>query len=409
MNLAFRRFFGFDAPVPPEHRKNFNHLYWDVAFWGLLNGSVINFLGVYCSRIGATAFQMGMLTAIPALMNLIITMPAMLMLRGVPVMKIVPRAALITRAFYLLLVPLPILLPPETQTWVILGIILLQSISGTVAGMIGNAFLAESIPVEWRGQVVGTRTALVSIATMLTSIVVGQILNTMSLSNGYLVVFAIGFVGSIASVYHLFQVKAVAPPEPLPVNNTTSDGKVRFSLLKGPFGRMLLMMFLLNIAIFIPQPIFPLYQVNVLQLSDQTISLAASLFSLILFISSAQSGALARRIGFRRMTGVGMLIAAVSTAMFTFSFNPWIYFGTQLVGGVGWALYSSGAVNYLLESIPPDDRPPHLAWYNLAINAAVLICGLASQQLVGSFGLFGGMVLAIVVRFLAGLAVLKFG
>ena len=205
MSLYLRRFFGFTTPVPPEHRKNFLHLYWDVALWGILNGSVITFLGVYCSRIGATPFQMGLLTAIPALMNLIVTVPATNLLRGKPMSRIVPVASLITRIFYLALVPLPILLPSETQLWVILGIVLVQNISGAVAALMGTAFLAESIPPAWRGQVVGTRSALVAVTSMLTSLVVGQILASMSLSGGYLVVFALGFVGSMASAYQLFK------------------------------------------------------------------------------------------------------------------------------------------------------------------------------------------------------------
>jgi MFS family permease len=171
----------------------------------------------------------------------------------------------------------------------------------------------------------------------------------------------------------------------------------------------LLMMFLLNLAIFLPQPIFPLYQVKVLNLSDQIISLAASLFSLILFLVSSQSGTISRRINFRQMTGYGMLIAGVSTTMFTFSFSPWIYFLTQLIGGLGWAMFNNGALNYLLENIPPDDRPAHLAWFNIAANAAVLLCGLLSQQVVGGLGLFGGMLLAVVLRFISGFAVLKYG
>src|SRR5512147_1592955 len=130
MNLSLRCLFSSSNQVPSEHRKNFSHMYWDVAFWGLLNGSVINFLGVYCSRIGASPIQMGLLTAIPALMNLIVTLPATMLLRDKPVKRIVPPAALITRLFYLLLVPLPVLLPNETQIWVILGIVLFQNISG---------------------------------------------------------------------------------------------------------------------------------------------------------------------------------------------------------------------------------------------------------------------------------------
>jgi len=409
MIATVRRFLGFDLPVPPEHRKNFTHLYWDVAFWGILNGSIVNFLGVYLSRIGASPFQMGLLTAIPALMNLILTLPAMLLLGGKPVSKVVPQAALITRAFYLLLVPLPLLLPPDTQVWVILGLVLAQNISGTVAVMIGNAFLAESIPSEWRGQVIGTRSALVAMTTMVTSVVIGQILTAMSLSGGYMVLFAIGFLGSMASAYQLFKIKPIAPPQPVSTAAASPAGMLHLGILKGPFRKVLVMMFLLNLAIFLPQPIFPLYQVKVLHLSDQIISLAASLFSLVLFVVSAKAGAISRRINFRQMTGYGMLIASGSTMLFVLSFEPWVYFATQLVGGLGWAIFNNGAVNYLLENIPADDRPPHLAWFNIAANAAVLLCGLLSQTLVGSLGLSGGMLLAVAFRLISGLAVLRFG
>lgn len=413
MGLYIRRFFGFTTPVPPEHRKNFIHLYWDVAMWGLLNGSIITFLGVYCSRIGATPLQMGLLTAIPALMNLIVTVPATNLLRGRPVSRIVPPTALITRLFYLALVPLPILLPSETQLWAILGIVLLQNITGAVANLMGTAFLAESIPPAWRGQVVGTRSALVSMTSMLTSLVVGQILASLSLSYGYLVIFALGFVGSMASAYQLFQIKPVAeekPPAPVPGTTVkTPTGRISLSILRGPFRRVLLLMFMMNIGIFLPQAIFPLYQVNVLGLTDRVIGLAFSLFSVVQFVSSSQAGKISRRWGFKKMTGAGMLIASLSTLMFTFSYSPWLYFATQFVGGFGWAIFNNGAVNYLLEKIPADDRPPHLAWFNLAANSAVLICGLLSAQIAEGIGLFGGMVLAIVIRVIAGFLMLKFG
>ena len=397
-------------------------MYWDVAFWGLLNGSIVNFLGVYCSRIGASPVQMGLLTAVPALMNLIVTLPATMRLRGISATRIVPRAALITRLFYGLLVPLPLLLPHEMQIWVILGLAMLQNISGTIAATIGNGFLAENIPPEFRGQVVGNRNALVSMATMLTSLVVGQVLNAMSLESGYTVIFAIGFVGSLLSAYQLFQIRPVVkaapdqaqspvPTLPAPAQRgiRALGGSTRMEILRGPFGRLMLIMFMLNVGVFMLQPVFPLYQVNVLHLSDQTISLASALFGLVQFFVSTQGGRISHWLGFRRMTGVGIIIASISTLMFTLSFSPWLYFSTQFVGGMGWSIYGGGAINYLLENVPPDDRPAHLAWYNLVLNGAVLLCGLLAAQMVGVFGLFGGMVLGIAMRFLVGLLVLKFG
>jgi MFS family permease len=412
MNLSIRRFFGFTGPVPAEHQKNFAHLYWDVAFWGILNGSIVNFLGVYCSRIGATPFQMGLLTAIPALMNVIVTMPATLLLANRPVMRIVPRFALITRLFYLLLVPLPMLLAHETQIWLVLAIVLFQNISGAVAGTMGNAFLAESIPEEYRAQVIGTRSALVAMATMIASVLVGQILNAMSLANGYEIVFFLGFLGSMASVYHLFKIRPVTQPE-LPnqadVTRPAPASGVRLSILKGPFRRVLIIMILLNLGIFLPQPIFPLYQVQVLHLSDGIIGLAASLFSVIQFLISSQTAWINRRITFRQMTGIGMAIAAASTILFMYSFNNVIYFTCQIVGGIGWAIFNNGAVNYLLERVPADDRPPHLAWYNLAINLAVLACGLLASQVVAGLGLFGALALTFGIRIVAAGLAYKFG
>lgn len=412
MNLPLRRYLGFTTEVPPEHRKNFSHLYWDVAFWGLLNGSVVNFLGVYCSRIGATPLQMGMLTAIPALMNLIVTLPATIWLRNIPSTRVVPVTALITRIFYGLLIPLPMLLPADTRIWVILGIVLFQNITGAIAATIGNAFLAETIPPEWRGQVIGNRNALIAIMTMVTSLVVGQVLNAMSFAAGYQVIFAIGFAGSILSAYHLFQVKPVVSANEISLSNEDIPAPAvgaRLEILHGPFRKLLIMMFLLNIGVFMLSPIFPLYQVNVLHLTDQTISLAAALFGLVQFIVSTQGGRISHRLGFRKMTGMGMTIASLSTLMFTFSFSPWMYYSTQVVGGTGWSIYGGGAVNYLLENVPAHDRSAHLAWFNLAINAAVLLCGLLSSSLVGGLGLFGAMLLGVLMRFLVGLAVVKFG
>ncbi len=74
--LPIVRSFGATTPIPSEYQRNFHHLVGDVAWYGLLAGTTVAFLGVYAAHIGATAFQIGLLTAGPALVNLIFTMPA---------------------------------------------------------------------------------------------------------------------------------------------------------------------------------------------------------------------------------------------------------------------------------------------------------------------------------------------
>ncbi|HLO14243.1 MAG TPA: hypothetical protein VK206_05400, partial [Anaerolineales bacterium] len=65
--------------------------------------------------------------------------------------------------------------------------------------------------------------------------------------------------------------------------------------------------------------------------------------------------------------------------------------------------------NYMLEHIPAHDRPSHLAWYTIILNAAVLIGSLAGPGIADLLGLFGALILFGFLRFLAGIFILKWG
>ena len=57
-------------------RSNFFHLYADVVWYGVLAGSAIAFIAIYITRLGANAFQVSLLTAGPAVVNLLFSLPA---------------------------------------------------------------------------------------------------------------------------------------------------------------------------------------------------------------------------------------------------------------------------------------------------------------------------------------------
>jgi predicted MFS family arabinose efflux permease len=79
------------------------------------------------------------------------------------------------------------------------------------------------------------------------------------------------------------------------------------------------------------------------------------------------------------------------------------------VGGLAWSLVGGAASNYILERIPPDNRPAYLAWYNLALNAAVLLGSLGGPLIADYLGLAVTLVLAAASRLLAGLALWRWG
>ena len=64
------------SDIPKEYHSNFIHLYLDIAWFGVLSGSAINFINIYATRLGATGLQVGMLGAVSAVVSLLIAIPA---------------------------------------------------------------------------------------------------------------------------------------------------------------------------------------------------------------------------------------------------------------------------------------------------------------------------------------------
>ncbi len=127
------------------------------------------------------------------------------------------------------------------------------------------------------------------------------------------------------------------------------------------------------------------------------------------FIGSLQVRKLAQRWGFKRMTGYGLLITSLTLTIFTFSYETWIYLSHQFIGGFGFALINGGLVNYILEKIPVDDRYSHLAWFNLAMNASVLVAGMLAPPVASLIGIMATLLASVGLRILVAIGILKRG
>jgi hypothetical protein len=190
-------------PVPAEYRGSFLHLYFDIAWFGVLAASATAFVAVYAARLGASAFQIGLLSAGPAVVNPVLTLPIGQRIGGHPVDSVVYQAAVFHRFWYLLWIPLPLLFGPQQQVRAWIGLTLLMSIPGTALAIGFNALFAEAVPADWRGHVVGMRNPLLAVTFITVSLLCGRILDRLPFPTGYQIVFGIGFLGAAMSTFHL--------------------------------------------------------------------------------------------------------------------------------------------------------------------------------------------------------------
>ncbi len=417
VSTIFRTFFFSPSAIPPAYKRNFFFLYCDIGFWGILNGSIITFLSVYAARLGATGAQIGLIGAIPAIATLALAMPTGRWLERRPINRAVVRTSVISRLFYLLLVPLPFFLPESQQIWAIMAITLAMTIPGAATTIGFQALFADTVPSEWRAHVAGIRNAVLAITTTLTILLSGQILGRVIFPGGYQIVFVIGTLGALLSSVSLALIKGrPLPPEPgegekdgIQVNILRSNKLLRLDIIRGKYGLVIGLLFLFHLAQYLPIPVFPLFSVNYLKFSDEYISLCNAMFNFAVFLGSTRLEKVSLRLGNHRVVAIGILFLAFYPGILSVTNGLGLYLLASVVGGLAWSLVGGAIYNYILDYVPISDRPAHLALYNFALNAAILIGSMAGPLIASGIGFVPALALFALCRFCSGLAILKWG
>jgi len=114
--------------VPVKYRPNFMHLYFDIGWFGVLSGSAINFLSIYATRIGATGFQIGLISAMSAIVTLFLAIPAGRWLQTQNTGRAIFWTSVLYRLGYIPLIFLPGLFNAQGQIWAIIIITFLMAI-----------------------------------------------------------------------------------------------------------------------------------------------------------------------------------------------------------------------------------------------------------------------------------------
>ncbi len=422
-------------PTPSEQVRYVKHLYWDMAWYGLLAGSTLAFVTIYITRLGAAPWQLGLINAGPALVGLAFTLPLGRWLHDQPIGPAVFRSAVLNRVFYLPFALLPLLLPPAYQVWSYILLTLLMAVPGTALAVGFNALYAAAVPPEARGQVSGIRNAILAIVYVATSLGCGFLLSRTPLAVGYPIVFALGFVGAAMSTLHVWFLRGLTGREGIdpstvraPLGDHAAPGTgrpgamglrssvalrvfvraravLRPEILRTPFGGVLGSLFLFHFFQNIPIALFPLMWVNELHFSDQQISVGTAVFHVCVLAGSLRLGWITERRGNLWIMVTGVVGLSLYPLLVAFAHGMPLYLVASAVGGTAWALVGGALANYLLELVPRDDRPAHLAWYNLALNAGVLLGALSGPLLADAVGLRGALVVGFALRLLGGISI----
>ena len=420
MFSGITRFFR-QVAVPPQYHATFRHLYYDIAWFGVLSGTVINFMSIYATRIGATGLQIGLISSMSAVVNLFLAIPAGRWLSKRNTNRAIFWTSVFYRIGFIFFIFIPWLFDNNGQVVAIILITFFMAIPLTPLGVGFNALFAEAVPDRFRAHVAGTRNIMLAITYILSSLVSGFILDHVAFPLGYQIVFGIGAFGAAMSSYHLYFVRPVqgetlaVQPAPEPDSAKRADSPrgissaLRLDILSTPFSKVLLALLAFHFAHNLTTPIYPLYNVRVLELNDNNLGISQALYYLTMLIGSMNLRSIVHRLGHKKVTGLGVIGMSLYPLLLAFTHEVWQFYAIALIGGFTWAWTNGAYANYMLERIPPDDRPSHLAWYTIILNIAILGGSLGGSAIATGIGLFSALILFAVMRVLAGLWILKWG
>lgn len=135
---------------------------------------------------------------------------------------------------------------------------------------------------------------------------------------------------------------------------------------------LMLNLFLVFTGIGLVIPIMPKFMAE-LSISGSTVGLLVAAFSLTQLLFSPQAGRLADSFGRKRMIVIGMIVFALSEALFGLASDPVLLFASRMLGGISAALIMPAVMAYAADVTTKEERAAGMGYINAAITTGFII------------------------------------
>ncbi len=389
-------------PTPDQVQANAHNLVMEITWYGIFVGTCINLISVYIVRLGASSLLVSALVFGPALVAIFWQLPVTgLMRRTGHRMRWVIGGLFWHRFFYLIIALLPFLIDRALAPLTVF-LIFLQAFPITASNTSFLSMMADAVPQHQIPNVVGLRLAGLGLASTVTTLIAGRVLQRVGFPLNYQVIFLFGWLASMVSVWYV--TKMVVPEHPASPRPQKDSIFSRIpELFRYPgFARYTAAVTTLHMAIGMTGPLLPIYWARTLGATDGQISVVVTTASGMMVVGSLLMRRFAPVIGRERALALGCAGYAVYPLLTSFSPTIWWIVPWAALGGAFTATIFITLFDNLVSVTPNDDRTIYISVYSIFVNAALVVGPLLSGVLGRTpEGLVLGLRLAAVFGFLA--------
>jgi len=361
-------------PAQSQEGRNLRSLYAGTTWFGLLSGLAATFVPVFALRLGATTGQLGWLTALPALVNVVWLIPAARIIERRRRLPLILSTALLQRLGYLAMAAMPFIL---TQGRVE-ALIVLQTLV-TLPTAVANTAITTLIPdltaPERRGQVVSVRWLLLAVTATLAALAGGGFLDLLPVPLNYQILLG---AGALLSLLSLGALRRIRVPDAVTLSRRDmprrrySWQQLRESLgsvkAQPEFVGFSLASFVFYWGLYLPAALWSILRVRDLGATDTWIGIIAVAVDASTIAGYLYWAKISGRRGDRWLlvlTALGVSLYAALTALVPTI--GWMI-PTSMLGGLTWAGCNLALFNVMLRVSPADHRPTYVAIYTALMN-----------------------------------------
>ncbi|MEX1004852.1 MAG: MFS transporter [Acidimicrobiia bacterium] len=409
----FRRLRWSVAPpgASPDERRNFRYVQIDALGIGMANVATI-FLPVFLTRLGATNFQIGLLTAMPAATGLVLAIIVGNFLQRQR--NVVPwfsaSRALVVSCFAATGIA-PWLVPEDLIVQTILIIWAAATLPQTAVAIAFSVVMNAVAGPAYRYDLMSRRWSILGLVTAVTVLLVGQALERIGFPLNYQVVFVALSIGGLISYLASSRVRIPDRPQDL-------DGAARslaqrwrdyFAVVHAhpDFVRFLIKRFVFLSGTALAAPLFPLYFVREVGASDAAIGTISMAQTIVLVFGYAVWMRVKRRRGPQVVLVVTTLSMSLYPALVAATTHvPFIVLLAGLAGVVSAGI-DLVFFDELMKRVPVEHSATFVSIAQSLQYASAVAFPLIGATLATVVGLSGALVAAAVIR-LAGALLFAF-
>jgi MFS family permease len=387
-------------PTSAQVESNAHNLVMDTAWFGVFVGTCLNLMSVYVVRLGASSLLVSAVIFGPALVSIFWQLPAtQLMTHTGHRMRWVIGSLFWHRFFYLLIALLPFFINRALAP-ITVFLLFLQAFFLATSNTSFMSMMADAIPPQRIPHVVGLRLAAIGLASTITTLIAGRVLQWIVFPLNYQVIFLVGWMASMGSVWYV--TKLVVPERA--ARPHTQDSVLRRvpEMLRFPgFAIFTVAVTTLHMAIGMAGPLLPIYWARTLGATDGQISLVVTTSSGMMVVGSLLLRRWSHVIGRERALILGAVSYGLYPLLTSFTPSVWWLLPCAALGGFATAAIFITLFDNLVQ-VTPDDRIAYIGVYSLAVNSALVVGPLLAGVLGRTpEGLLLGLRLASVFGFLA--------